>query len=62
VSTGHKLKQLRYRRTRLLHRIEKLEKRMKQICFDRNRYMKITGRSQGRYCNNLFKYDHEKKT
>ena len=61
-ATRHRIRMLKYRKTRMEHKIEKLEKRMKQIRFHRNRYMKITGRSQGRYCNNLFKYDHEKKT
>lgn len=60
-STRNKLKLLRFRRTRLLHKIEKLEERMKAIHFNKNRYMKITGRSQGRYCNNLFKYDYDNK-
>ncbi len=61
-ATRHRIRMLKYRKTRMEHKIEKLEKRMKQIRFHKNRYMKITGRSQGRYCNNLFKYDHEKKT
>lgn len=58
-STRNKLRQLRYRKTRLTHKIQKLEERMKSIHFKKNRYIKISGRSQGRYCNNLFKYDYE---
>ena len=34
---------------------------MKAIHFRDNRYMKITGRAQGKYCNNLFKYNDETK-
>lgn len=60
-SARNKIKLLRYRRTRLLHRIEKLESKIKAICFKKNRYMKVAGRSQGKYCNNLFKYDYESK-
>ena len=58
-SERNKLKQLRYRRTGLLNNIEKLERKMKAICFKKNHYIKVAGRSQGKYCNNLFKYDYE---
>ena len=32
---------------------------MKMIHFKRSNYIKITGRAQGKYCNNLFKYNHQ---
>ena len=60
-STSHKIRLLKYRRTRLEEKIIKLEKKMKAIHFRDNRYMKITGRAQGKYCNNLFKYNDETK-
>ena len=60
-STSHKIRLLKYRRTRLEEKIIKLEKKMKAIHFRDNRYMKITGRAQGKYCNNIFKYNDETK-
>lgn len=60
-STSHKIRLLKYRRTRLEEKIIKLEKKMKAIHFRNNRYMKITGRAQGKYCNNIFKYNDETK-
>lgn len=59
--TRNRIKQLKFRKERTEHKIHKLEEHMKQISFKHNSYMKITGRSQGKYCNNLFKYDYDNK-
>lgn len=53
----NRIKLLKYRKTRREHLIVKIEKKMKAIYFHKRNYMKITGRAQGKYCNNLFKYD-----
>ena len=54
----NRIKLLKYRRQRQIEIIERLEYRMKMIYFKRSNYIKITGRAQGKYCNNLFKYNY----
>lgn len=59
-----KIKELKNREKQLTFKLNKyefklmgLKKRVKQCCFTKsNTRMMIPGRSQGRYCNNLFKY------
>lgn len=54
-----RIKQLIFRKQRYIEKIERMEYRMKMIHFKRSNYIKITGRAQGKYCNNLFKYNHQ---
>ena len=55
----NRIKLLRYRKQRTIEELERLEYRMKMIYFKKCNYIKITGRAQGKYCNNLFKYDQK---
>jgi len=58
-SSKNRIKLLRYRKQRTIEELERLEYRMKMIYFKKCNYIKITGRAQGKYCNNLFKYDQK---
>lgn len=53
----NRIKLLKFRKQRTIDEIERMEYRMKMIWFKTCNYIKIPGRSQGKYCNNLFKYD-----
>ena len=54
----NRIKLIKYRKQRIIDEIERLEYKMKMIYFKNCNYIKITGRAQGKYCNNLFKYNH----
>ena len=57
----HRIKQLKYGKQRVIESIQRLKFRMKGTRFEKSNYIRITGRAQGKYGNNLFKYDHENK-
>ena len=56
-SHKNKIKLLKYCQQRIELKIKQRESHMKQVFFKKTNYIKIPGRAQGKYCNNLFNYD-----
>ena len=58
---GHRIKLLKEKAKNLRYTINKRIDIMPRSRFKIKNYIKITGRAQGKYCNNLFKYDYSNK-